>query len=113
MTNSSLVNKKVVKKTFTKIIKKTKYRYYNIGTYGSNATKTNIGMIVHDRNDDVYYLYKYNKIVKQISMEEIIKYSLSDGYTQSYKLFEKKDCKPLLLNDNKFTEVIEKKKAIK
>lgn len=108
MTNSPIINKKIVKKTIKKVVKKPKYRYYVIGVHGSKATGTSQGMVIHDTDEDLYYVFKYNRI-KQVSMEEIIKYSFSDGYTQSYKLFDKKDHRPVQLVDGKFVEVIEKK----
>ena len=106
MTNTLIINKKVVKKTIKKTVKK-RYRYYLIGIHGSNAIASTQGMIVHDREQNSYFVFKYNR-TKQVSMEEIIKYSFSDGYSQSYKLFDKKDHRPLQLVENRFIEVIEK-----
>lgn len=107
MTNSPSFSKKVIRKPVKKVIKKPKYRYYSIGTHGQPGRMT--GTIIHNKDDDTYYLYKFDKIIKQLSLEEIIKYSYSDGYTQHYKLFDNKDQKPLQLIDNKFVEINLKK----
>lgn len=102
--SSPFIKKMTVTKKQVKRIKP-KYRYYIIGTYGSSTSPSTMSTVIHDKENDSYYIYRNNRIIKQVSLEEIKKYSYGDGYTIQYKLYSKKDYRPCEHKDGKFIEV--------
>lgn len=92
----------VVKKYQTKIKTKPKYRFYEVGFYGSSAIPNLRSMLVQDVDNNLFFVYRTNGVIRPVKQDEITKYSLSDGYSQHYEFFDRKDYKPLILENNRF-----------
>lgn len=88
-----------------KIKAKQKYRFYEVGFYGSNAIPKMRSMLVQDVDNNTFFVYRTNRVIRPVKYDEIVKYSLGDGYLQHYKFFDKKDYKPLVLENNRFLYV--------
>jgi hypothetical protein len=98
-------NKSIVTKKACKTKQKPKYRFYEIGTYGSLAKPNTLAILIQDMDSDTYFLYRNSGTTKIVKKDEIIKYSMGDGYSQHYKLHEKKKYKPMIFENNKFLYV--------
>jgi len=99
-------NKNIVSKKYPKKLKaKPKYRFYEVGFYGSVAVSKMRSMLVQDIDNNAFFVYRTNGLIRPVRHDEIAKYSLGDGYNQHYKFFDKKDYKPLVLENNKFLYV--------
>jgi len=102
-------NKTSTIKQYPKKIKaKPKYRFYQVGIYGSSAIPKMCSMLVQDVDNNAFFVYRTNGVIRPVKHDEITKYSLGDGYTKHYKFYEKKDYKPLVLENNKFLYVLPK-----
>ena len=91
---------------YPKKIPKHKYRFYQVGFYGSCAMVKSQSMLIQDVDNNTFFVYKEGGLIKSVNQEEINKYSFGDGYVQHYKLFNKNNYKPLILENNKFSYVI-------
>lgn len=94
-----------IKKHPKKIKAKPKYRFYEVGFYGSSAIPKMRSMLVQDVDNNAFFVYRTNGVIRPVKHDEISKYSLGDGYSQHYKFFDKKDYKPLVLENNRFLYV--------
>lgn len=96
----------VVKKYPQKIKQKPKYRFYEVGFFGSSAIPKMRSMLVQDVENNLFFVYRTNGVIRQVNQDEITKYSLTDGYSQHYEFFDKKDYKPLVFENNKFLYIL-------
>lgn len=62
-------------------------------------------MLVLDIDNNSFFVCRTNGMIRPVKQEEITKYSMEDGYSQHYKFFDKKNYKPLVLENNKFLYV--------
>ena len=85
-----------------KIVKKSKYRFYDVGYYGSICSPASQIMLIYDKDNNSYFLYKNNRLVKHVPKDEFEKYSLVDSYGLHYKVYGQKRHKPLIMENNKF-----------
>jgi hypothetical protein len=80
---------------YPKKIPKHKYRFYQVGFYGSCALVKSQSMLIQDVDNNTFFVYKETGLIKPVKQEEINKYSLGDGYVQHYKLFSKNNYRVL------------------